>query len=105
MPRPAPRGSRPRRRRSGRAASSPLLHGQLEVELRPRRAAALEGERARVLLDDAMADGEPEARALAGALRREERLEDARARGLGDARAGIEESRTHVALAAAHDAR
>ena len=50
---------------------------QEDLERRPAAGRAVDADRALVIPHDAVHDGEPEARALAGALGREERIEDA----------------------------
>src|ERR687887_921613 len=75
-----------RRRRSGYArcrSKQRLLRGrfghhrQLDQEARTAAPARLDGDRAAVLLDDAVGDRQPETRPGADLLRREERVEDA----------------------------
>jgi hypothetical protein len=74
-------------------------HGELEEELRALGRIGVESELPLVLLDDAVAHGEPEAGSLAGLLGGEEGLEDPRARRLRDAGAGVAEARADEAPA------
>ena len=89
--------ARPSRRAD--AARSPRDDRQLDGERRAAAGRALRPDPPAVLLDDAVADRQAEARALARLLRREERVEDAAQRLGAHAGAAVAERRRHGAVA------
>ena len=87
-------GARQHGERRGRADACTLRRRrELDREDRAASGSVGGGDRAAVLLDDAVGDRQPEARALVHFLRREERIEDPRQHLLVDARTAVADPR------------